>query len=154
MNEEQIAEGLARVRRAAKLAPEPEPNTLLLLDYDRETDIPGWALYPGHSALESDRIDRWGEVLAKRLARAGYELDGFGLERSTNGWHGTVYITPPTSSRIETVALQLVCGSDPLRESCNVQRARVCDSGTVSDFWLERWNVLYAPNPSRREGDL
>jgi hypothetical protein len=46
---------------------------------------------------------------------------------------------------VEVVALQLLLGSDPLREAYYIARARAVDAGEVSRFWrqLKRWNVFY-----------
>lgn len=46
---------------------------------------------------------------------------------------------------METVALQLLFGSDPLREAYCFNRARHVDAGRVSDYWANNWNVLYRP---------
>ena len=154
----------------------------LLLDYDRPEAVPGWPCGPLAVPLSRACAD----ILAARLSRAGYAVTAFSFEPSTNGWHGKVELSPAPKSPMEIVALQAVCGSDPLRESCNVQRARevmglVEYAATVLDdaldnlspprdipavavvrkflagcmagpgaFWLDRWNVLYAPNPQRK----
>jgi len=54
-----------------------------------------------------------------------------------------IEVEPPPMSAIETVALQLVFGSDPRREAYNVNRALQVDAETVSPYWRDRWNVLY-----------
>lgn len=82
-------------------------------------------------------------TLRARLARAGYYT--WCINRRTSpGGKGEhirirVYPTPPTA--MEIVALQAVCGSDPLRESSNILRAR--NLPKVPKFWQRRWNVLY-----------
>lgn len=94
----------------------------LLLDYDRPQDMPG----TGRDAVDGYvvRVGKWHAVIRKRLARAGYIVDTALLERSTNGWHGRVRLDVPPRSPMEVVALQAMLGSDPSRESCNIQRAR------------------------------
>jgi hypothetical protein len=54
-----------------------------------------------------------------------------------------VWVEPEPKTAVEVVALQLLFGSDPNREAYNLNRARLVDSGVVSDYWRERWNVLY-----------
>ena len=166
----------------------------LLLDYDRLEDVPGAARVAfGEGGAREVRYDIpsaavWRQVIAARLLRAGYSVTATCWEPSTNGWHAKIELDPAPSSPMEIVALQAVCGSDPLRESCNVQRAREVQTmgayaarvllaellrtngvpeASVSfveplrvflearaagpdSFWLERWNVLYKPNPARR----
>jgi len=51
---------------------------------------------------------------------------------------------------VETVALQLLCGSDPHREAYNLNRARQVDAGTVSPYWRARWNVFYKRENERK----
>ena len=166
----------------------------LLIDYDHAESVPGGRdgryLWPAVPDAAKAR-----EICAKRLERAGYELVAWCFEQSTNGWHAKAELRPAPRSPMEIVALQAICGSDPLRESCNVQRARevmglveyaatVLDSALAGlklpngipgypgsdalayvtvvrkflagcmagpgSFWLDRWNVLYAPNPQRK----
>lgn len=90
----------------------------LLLDYDDEEQVPG-----ARDQRVPDSAAAHG-IIKKRLARAGYRVGAWSFERSTNGWHAKVELDPAPSSPMEIVALQAVCGSDPSRESCNVQRAR------------------------------
>lgn len=132
----------------------------LLLDYDSADAVPGYRLVGGVALPDQANAHH---IIRKRLARAGYKVTAWSFERSTNGWHAKVSLDRPPDSPMEVVALQAVCGSDPLRESCNVQRARmaehVADSAAhpdatrverdAADFWLQRWNVLYRPNPNR-----
>lgn len=58
---------------------------------------------------------------------------------------GTVSRSPyPTQfSALEVVALQLLFGSDPIREAFNLHRARLVDAGQVPRFFARRWNTLY-----------
>ncbi|MGH9892342.1 MAG: hypothetical protein ACREA0_10235 [bacterium] len=81
----------------------------------------------------------------ERLHRANRELRCVGecVSPSGKGWHLWVWIDPPPRSACETVALQLLLGSDPYREAYNLNRARAVDAGLVAQFWAERWNVLY-----------
>lgn len=77
------------------------------------------------------------------LKRAGYGVERTEWYRSPSGkgWHLVVDTDPLPGSEMEVVALQAVLGSDPLREACNVMRAR--NVGRVGPFWRTRWNVLY-----------
>lgn len=79
------------------------------------------------------------------LARAGYRLRWVSQRRSPSGrgWHVEALTRPAIRSCVEVAALQAVLGSDPARESCNVHRARMVDSGRVTGWWASRWNVLY-----------
>jgi hypothetical protein len=55
-----------------------------------------------------------------------------------------------TFSALELVALQLLFGSDPLREACNLTRARLVDTRRVSAWWRARWNTFYDTSRGRR----
>jgi hypothetical protein len=91
--------------------------------------------------------------LAARLERAGYELVDVEDRRSPSGrgWHRTIRVHQiTTNGRVrfvlgarETVALQLLCGSDPRREAYNWVRAGRVDAGLCSPFFAKRWNVFY-----------
>lgn len=83
--------------------------------------------------------------LVRRLARGGRKLVALGQRRSPggHGWHLWIRVRPAPRTATETVALQLLCGSDPARESYNMNRARRVDQGKVSAYWRRRWNVLY-----------
>jgi hypothetical protein len=179
----------------------------LLLDYDSAAAVPG-AFTRGGLTDPIPSPMRTHDVIAARLKRAGYAVTGWSFEPSTNGWHAKVELDPPPTSPLEVVALQAVCGSDPSREACNVQRARelegmdvralllrlrlalwvrwprsdwparaaagdlrpdemVADdllgevetallagfpaSDDAVEFYRDRWNTLYAPNPNRRK---
>lgn len=175
----------------------------LLLDYDRAEDVPTvgevragrnarqWLQgAPAHlRTLWADAVrPLWVEAIAERLGRAGYAVASAELAVSTNGWHGRVRLDRDPPSLVHVVALQLVCGSDPGRESCNLQRAteaeafpalaarrlmdprtwaaeRPADEATAravldwlvrvearGAWWLDRWQVLYQPNPARERG--
>lgn len=147
----------------------------LLLDYDRDHDVPGhlgavldaraWTelgqpirpirCVEIHDGPPDPKKAR--HILARRLERSGHTITGWEWSRSTNGWHVKLRIEPRPKGPIETVALQAILGSDPLRESCNLQRAREVEvvaeiaGGDAAKFWRERWNVLYRPNPNRQK---
>lgn len=109
----------------------------LLLDYDKPEQIPD-----GTRAL-------------RLLRRAGFEPVAWDLTESTNGHHGKLRLAPRPSPA-EAVALQAILGSDPMREACNLQRARSVaelPEGEAGDYWRARWNTLYKPNPTRRRPD-
>lgn len=80
------------------------------------------------------------------LRRAGYRLRWLSQTRSPSGkgWHLEAQVSPTPRRAVEVVALQALLGSDPAREACNLQRARLVDAGRVPIFWRKRWNVLYS----------
>ena len=62
-------------------------------------------------------------------------------------------LAPPTPfSPLEIVALQLLFGSDPIRECFNFHRARLVEAGQVSRFWARRWNNLYPTKNGKLAG--
>lgn len=72
---------------------------------------------------------------------------------SGRGWHRriaverlewAVRVRPVPFSPLEVVALQLLFGSDPIREAFNLHRARLVQAGQVPRFFRTRWNTLYA----------
>lgn len=85
--------------------------------------------------------------LVKRLARAHRRPVWLAQRRSPSGrgWHVVIRVCPLPRSACETVALQLLCGSDVYREAYNVQRARRVDGREVPRWWRhpDHWNVLY-----------
>ena len=87
------------------------------------------------------------DEVMERMHRANRRIRYMVQRRSPSGrgWHLLVWVYPPQESATETVALQLLLGSDPYRESYNLNRARAVDAGMVPEFWRERWNVLYGP---------
>lgn len=157
--------------------PGPDEGWDLLLDYDRDHDVPGQlgVTLNAYTALgEPIRCveihdgppdpERVRHIHAARLQRAGFSITGWSWSNSTNGWHVKIRLAPQPESPLETVALQALLGSDPLRESCNVQRAREVDAWerhyagddtpagqAAIQFWRDRWNVLYRPNPNRKK---
>lgn len=102
--------------------------------------------------LDAGREQPDNHELETRLRRAGYEIAGIWRRPSPSGEgeHITIELAPEPASEMEIVALQAVCGSDPFREACNVQRVRNLDR--VPEWWRERWNVLYAPGGRRETG--
>lgn len=84
-------------------------------------------------------------TMIQRAARAGFVLRALCQWRSPSGrgWHLLIEVEPEPMTAMETVALQLLLGSDPNREAYNVNRARQVDAGDVDPYWAERWNVLY-----------
>lgn len=79
------------------------------------------------------------------LRRAGFRLVWWSEQRSPSrtGWHIEMAVTPAPRSAVLVTALQAILGSDPFRESCNCQRARLVDAKRVAPYWRDRWNVLY-----------
>lgn len=86
-------------------------------------------------------------VLMERLARANRRIVALGERQSPSGrgWHQWIHVRPAPRSAQEIVMLQLLLGSDPLREAYNMVRARAVDERKVSRYWRvrDRWNVLY-----------
>lgn len=99
----------------------------LLLDYDEGMKLPTIAHL------------KW------LAARAGVKIvkNGFKISPSGKGYHCFVIVDPAPRTCMEVVALQAVFGSDPKREACNVNRARMVDTKQVTPYWAQRWNVLY-----------
>jgi hypothetical protein len=104
------------------------PSPWLKVDLDRKRKAP--------SAYRMRRL----------LKRAGYRVLKVRLDRSPSGrgWHWQIQVSPCPRSCMEVVALQAVLGSDPGRESVNIQRAARVDHDEVTAFWRRRWNVLYS----------
>lgn len=85
------------------------------------------------------------DEMISRLWKANRELLLVMQRRSPSGkgWHVLAWVYPEPVGAAETVALQLLMGSDPQREAYNLNRAVAVDAGLASEFWEERWNVLY-----------
>lgn len=102
---------------------------------------------PGPIKLDfdaGDRVPSVGEV-AYLLSRAQLRLNWWRQRRSRSGkgWHIVLDVSPRPRTCMEVAALQAMLGSDPRREACNINRARMVDAGRVPSFWRKRWNVLY-----------
>jgi hypothetical protein len=99
----------------------------ILLDYDKGMKIPPQA------------------TLAWLASRAGVKLTSYVKRRSPSGtgWHLVIWVKPHPKTCMEVVAFQAMFGSDPKRESCNINRARMVDTKQVNPYWRARWNVLY-----------
>jgi len=76
------------------------------------------------------------------LERAGHNVKRWQCKRSPSrkGWHLRVELRKEPRP-MEVVALQLLLGSDPLREASNMRRAKGLRRAPA--FWRARWNVLY-----------
>ena len=83
--------------------------------------------------------------LLRRSIRANVKIVSLAQWRSPSGrgWHVLLKVTPAPKTAMETVALQILFGSDPYREAYNINRARAVDAGQVPRFWRNRWNVFY-----------
>jgi hypothetical protein len=104
--------------------------------------------------LKLDFDARYGRRLAlaemvRRAERANLTIAQLWRRRSPSGkgWHYLVTVEPAPITATAVVALQLLFGSDPLREAYLYNRARVVDGGSsgVAAYWreLHAWNVLY-----------
>jgi hypothetical protein len=84
-----------------------------------------------------------------RLRRAGFRLVRVTKRRSPSGtgWHLVATVAPRPDRPETVVALQLLLGSDPLREACNLRRARVLDR--MPTWARGAWNQLFV-NPRRQ----
>lgn len=94
-----------------------------------------------HDSLRPVSVTR----LQNRLARAAFTLVWLVREPSPSGrgWHVWAGVSPQPRNAVEMVCLQLIFGSDVLREAYNLNRARHVDSGKVPDWWRGSWNVFY-----------
>lgn len=84
--------------------------------------------------------------LLTRLRHAGYDVTVIvqRLSPSGHGWHRWLKVEPVPLSAVETVAIQLLCGSDPLREAYCLRRAKTVDEDPhAEEYWRNKWNVLY-----------
>lgn len=144
----------------------------LLLDYDTPEAVPGSSeverkplvANPGGKVVAWDvdmvAIPAPGACraeIARRLTRAGYAVAAFAFEPSTNGWHAKVELDRAPTGPLEVVALQAICGSDPLRESCNLERARaVQDMGAhAAGVLLRELDAMPAmPEVCRKPADI
>lgn len=95
--------------------------------------------------LDVDALDKLVGVKAitNRLERAGYTIRDWKEKPSPSGRgiHVRILTHEEMRSPLEVVALQAICGSDPVREAFNVRRVRSLTR--VPRWWSERWNVLY-----------
>ena len=98
-----------------------------------------------HDAHNSRRLSLW--ELVRRAERANVTIQALWQRRSASGrgWHRLVRVEPFPTTAVGVVALQLLFGSDPLREAYCYNRARRVDARTVPLYWrmLDAWDVLY-----------
>lgn len=100
---------------------------------------------PGKLLLDFDERRPAPAELLARLKLCGIALKTIRFERSTNrGWHVIMW-TEKRLSKLQTVAVQAILGSDPRREAINYQRAT---SGVCNGFWQKRFNILFAAKES------
>lgn len=83
--------------------------------------------------------------LVKRATKANRKIVALGERRSPGGrgWHRWLVVRPAPRTAVETVALQLLFGSDPYREAYCLNRAVAVDGKRVSEYWRRNYNVLY-----------
>jgi hypothetical protein len=66
-------------------------------------------------------------------------------DRTRKGWHIVYRLRGVSLERPETIALQLLLGSDRRREGLNLMRHfGLKNRGYTSQFWKARWNILYS----------
>jgi hypothetical protein len=120
---EQAANGKFRIRigQIWSVSALPIGQSLLLLDLDNCNKPP----------------DR--RAIRKRISKCGLSVLQIKSKRSPSrtGYHVAITVAGKLS-RIECVALQAICESDPHREAQNFRRARLA----LKD-WRGDWNVLY-----------
>lgn len=99
-----------------------------------------------HDARNGRRLSL--RELVRRAERAGLTIRTLLQRRSPSGrgWHRCIFVDPEPETCAQVVALQLLFGSDPLREAYCYNRARMVDAGQVVAYWREQdaWDVLYA----------
>jgi len=83
--------------------------------------------------------------MVRRASRANVRLVAMGERRSPSGrgWHRWVIVRPAPRTAVAVVALQLLFGSDPLREAYCYNRAVRVDRKQVSRYFRDNFNVLY-----------
>lgn len=87
--------------------------------------------------------------IIRLLDRAGYTLlDVQSRQSQSGGWHLWLTLDPRPRTPFEVIALQSILGSDPLRESVNLLRARRL--WRTPGFARSWWNVLYRPREFSR----
>lgn len=106
-----------------------------------------------HDAHNSRRLAL--AEMVRRAERANLTIEWLHERRSASGrgWHRVVQVWATDQvSASQLVALQLLFGSDPLREAYNFNRALAVDGGRAPDYWQaqDAWDVLYkSPYPWR-----
>lgn len=85
--------------------------------------------------------------MVRRAERANLRIVQMWRRRSPGGkgWHAIVIVDPAPVTAMQVVALQLLFGSDPLREAYCYNRARLVDGSGVAPYWQnpDAWDVLY-----------
>lgn len=98
-----------------------------------------------HDAHNSRRLSL--REIVRRAERANLTVERLWQRRSPGGrgWHRLISVTPAPATAAEVVALQLLFGSDPLREAYCYNRARMVDRRAVPEYWRlqDSWDVLY-----------
>lgn len=87
-------------------------------------------------ALPPDMLER----IRWTCAVLQWPVAGVRMDRTRRGWHVVVNVRRRLAP-LQIVAAQAVLGSDPRRETFNLQRATAYES--LPRFWRARWNVLY-----------
>lgn len=83
--------------------------------------------------------------MVHKLWRAGFRVLWMSECQSPGGkgFHIEMRVSPKPDRPETVAALQAILGSDPMREACNLYRARQIAKGNVPDWMVTRWNVLY-----------
>jgi hypothetical protein len=103
-------------------------HSLLYLDFDNPINL--------------EELDK---AIYNVAQMSGIKLERLAVHNTKRGNHVIVsaeWLDRKELTPAETVALQLLLGSDPKREALNLMRAH--NLGDAPDFWRDRWNVLYS----------
>lgn len=64
-------------------------------------------------------------------------------DRTRKGWHIVVRLSERLAPA-ETIALELVCGSDRRRANLDLMRLLEMRKHATEKFWRRRWHILYS----------
>jgi hypothetical protein len=70
----------------------------------------------------------------------GIQIQSIYYKKTQRGWHVIIRVHERLTP-LETVALQSILGSDPMREALDFMRAREIEN--ADEYWQTRWNILY-----------
>lgn len=91
--------------------------------------------------LDRPRVPRFASIYA--ICRiVGITPRVIRTDRTRRGWHVLIWIRESLTPA-ETIALQILFGSDNRREALNLMRAIAIRQHDPGPFWRDRWNLLY-----------
>ena len=97
--------------------------------------------------FDNRKLVPWKRI-GQLLGRAGYKITRNDVRQSKRGLHVWLSLDPQPRTPFEVVAIQAILGSDPLRESMNLLRAR--RFWQTPGFARSWFNVLYTPRQLSR----